>query len=653
MNNILIYINSELLDIYEDTEISLVHVPFRFCSDLSEPWTNDFEIPKTNKNLRILGVTDDAFPVQGYLSKSAIVYYGSVVMKSKIEIVSVAPDKISICIFEERWPSSVWTTELWQIRDDDETTIVPWHKNSNFPVYNPGCQYNTDDIQLHPSLSVNEIFTSASQAFDFDFGQPPLSHDSMVVCSQKTVSPKNKKQNLMFLGDSNCSYNKHMGVTGGQHICNDVEGWNGLTNPWEASQTMITFNRKCKWNIKSMIFSYFHDFPNNSLNKLCRVVKNYGRQGEAELLRFFIYNSTISKYTTWENQNISFDMEEDDTISVIPEVNEGEIKGICLTLLTEIQDYTVTDDDYGQELIYCPKNAFTMRTHSFEEYGVQEPRIAYLDGQRFTTITFHNNLQNYDIVIITPPVEYVSYFGKYANLPKTTFSKFILNLQRLWNSAVYYNNNDLNPGCVWRGLDQNLSETIYELPKRNQTKNLATDKVSYKNIIKDVNGLVFKEWPIPILKNSNNKEDKTIFESDILYAGNQRVAKWDQYSVDIDRVSEVEDEDNFTFGSELKYSFENIDGVLMATLVIPDSTNRHKPYLAPIERDLVCGMNRVMPVEVSFEVPVEAFTNAGMQDILYIDGYTYLVTEIIIEETYVSISAVLTDSDSRKFIELW
>lgn len=648
MSKILIYINDELLDIYEDTEISLVYTPFRFTEDLTEPWSNDFEIPKTPKNLRILGVTDYAFPVQGYLSKQAIVYYGTIVMKSKIEIVAVDDDNISICIFEDRWPSSVWTTELWQVRDDDETTIIPWHKNSIVPVYNPGCQYNTDDIQLHPSLAVNEIFNSASQSLNFDFGQPPLSHDSMIVCSQKTVTPHNKKQNLMFLGDSNSSYLKHMSVTGGQQICNDVEGWDGLTNPWESSQTLITFNRNCKWVINGMILSYFNDFPNNSLNKVCRVVKNHGSQAEQELLRFFIYKSPISKYDYWENQNITFDIQENDTISVIPEVNEGDLKGICLTLLAEIQDYTVTDDDYGRELIYCPKNAFTIKTYPFEEYGTPEPLIAYLNGERFITRTYHNNLIDYDINSVTPPTEYVSFFGKYTNLPKTTLSKFILNLQRLWNSAVYYNNNDMAPGCVWRGLDQNLSETIYDLPKHNETKNLATDKVNYKNIIKDINGNVFTQWTLPSLKNSNNKEIKTIFESDILYPGNQRVAKWDQYSVDIELVREVVDEDNFRFGSELKYTFENIDGVMMGILVITEDT-RTKPYITPINRSLTCDMDRVMPVEISFEVPVQTFTNAGLQDIIYIDGYTYLVTEIIIEENYVSVSAVLTDTDSRKF----
>lgn len=346
MGNFGIQINGGSLDIYKQ-DINWSWTNIRFGDGIRNQYTNDITLPKTTRNMNLLGVSgllDSPVQLFGNEIKPCVICVNGNTMDAYLQIASIGEKDIKVCLFERTLVSKDRERNVSRLVKDNDNTILAWNTNtlSAYPQwfleYHYGMPYDPKYAQLHPIRPVNDFVSAVHTEIGLDMEEMPTNW--YVMATKKTVCPQNKRQTLEGLYSD-----EGFAIMGGQHITNDLsfDYGNGDTD-------RITFNRDCTVNINLWIS--WQAKAANGYN-IPFLVNHWSAETHT--------NNTVQTqlrgdlYTNYVDVvQMSFNVKKDDHIS-FGVVNGNRFEMVrCLADLL-ISDYTITEDDYGQELEYVSR----------------------------------------------------------------------------------------------------------------------------------------------------------------------------------------------------------------------------------------------------------------------------------------------------------
>lgn len=405
------------LDIKQDETVGMNWITMRFSTSLRDPFTNDFAIPKTMNNIRLLqtsGLIDSNVQLLGTAFAPATMTIDDGTPKSvKLQVVNVTPKDIKICCYENVIPAEFMNSNVNEWFEDNQMdTIWEWDRNSRnkypniFREYNYGTTFNADYAQLHPSLKildiVNEINTVSGYHLPTTQNHFPI--DYYLVATKKTVCPQNKIQMIEAVkapqqGET-LDQQKTLKLIAGQHICNDAAGYQK-----ESTTMELTYNRYAyvsakiwfSWQVPSSYGTYTVAMLKNG-----SVERTFGINVPNAATTSGVF-SQVFNYTVQEGDVISF------KITGLDVFNKLNMLMYC-----HLSGYEVTDEDYGMDLVYCQRPAKLTLYQYYNTQGIHEI-TCYADG---VARTYTDNNDGTHTQTITIPYYSLSYFGYWCNVPK-------------------------------------------------------------------------------------------------------------------------------------------------------------------------------------------------------------------------------------------
>lgn len=484
-----IYLNDKQLDLYEGTNISLSWTAFRFQSAIKDMYSNDFEIPKTEHNIKCLGIYSllDTKEVQfsGDLQPATINFDGQI-LPIYLQVVGLNEKSISITIFEDKLLYTLKNKKLSDFFKDNHTSIYEYNKDSVaqypnvFLPYNYGAPYKKEYAQYHPSYKLNTILNDIMS--DNGLTIESIDDNYRLLASKRYVCPQNLMQVVEFNALDTTMENNLFTCFGGQHIVNDLSS-NGVQE--------ITFNRDCYTSMR--IWFAWDKKGTTSQNKEILVKINNTTYRVLTLLS--------SGNNMWGFGVIDFvyNFKKDDKLSFYCE-DTDKFRSVSLVVRMQHSAYTITDDDYKTQMSYAqsrrPRLVIDRRTY------VGIPNIIYIpfDGGTYEGI----------------PTDRLSfcYFGYYCNLPEVTIGEILYSLQWIYGGKVKQDDNHIY-------FDKKTNTLELEAELQNMT--FADDAVGQKNFIR------FKdqENPIPIstIDNAWLEAEKNLHVNCFKYIANDYVVK--------------------------------------------------------------------------------------------------------------------------------
>lgn len=478
-----IYLDDKALDLYENTDISLSWTAFRFQTALKDMYSNDFEIPKTEHNIKCLCIYSlfDTRDIQfaGRL-QPATINFNELIMPIYLQVVSIDEKTIKISIFEDRLLYTLKNKKLKDFFIDTANTIYEFNKHSAalypdvFKPYNYGEPYNSEYAQYHPSYQLNNILSNI--AFDSGLTIENIGNEYRLLASKKYVCPQNTMQvaEMKVFGDK--LENNLFTIFGGQHVTNDMS---------IAGNQQITFNRNVQSSMR--IFYCFGVSNTATRNQTLYIKVN-------DITRLAI---PINCYNTNYGQGIvdfAFSFKADDKLTVYME-NTNKFSSVSLVIRFQHRAYNITEDDYGTELEYVAR-----RPQLVTKSATQAPYI-FMDGR------IQNNMQTEKLSF--------AYFGYYCNVPDVTIGDILFSLQWLYGGKVKQKEEHIY-------FEKNTSSTM-ELEAEMQNLVFSDTAVGQKNYVK------FKdqEYPTPIatIDNAWLVEEKNLHVNCFKYIANNYVVK--------------------------------------------------------------------------------------------------------------------------------
>ena len=582
-----IQLNNEWLDTYTDESVQLSWTAFRFQKELRSGFTNDMSIPKTQKNLSLLGAVgllDSQTQMFGTKTIRCIVQIGLVVMDMMLQVAGLTDTEIKICLYEDCFPDYFKGKTLNEFFVDNQNTIFPWNHSTRsyysnwFKHYYYGMRYNPSQAQYHPVKPLRDLLMSAASAGNYTMPMPP--NNWMLMATKKTVCPQNLTQVVEFNNtdmdsDDSAVFNLH----GGQHITNDLSF---SPNP------AITFNRNhvfCTIKLWVVWAKETATTQNKTLYFRINGQNNY----------WVTIPSTASNKLGCVQVNVAVHREfnEGDTISFrMPDV--GKYRFIsCIAKIT----YTtggwynyISKDDYGQDLEYIGREpAFRITTYNQSEDSV---RFIPMDGN---TKTITNNGNSF--TLSTERLCF-SYFGYYCNLPEIKMCDLWHSLQWLQDGKLSFDHQRLvtyesaNDSAQIEGL---ITETR---PK--------SDKLGQKNYVK----FQKQENVLPVCSIPNEWLEAEVTLHQSIFSNT-----YDPYVQDA-VVNQYKSGD---WDEDMRYWDTEYSEPSGPVLVNLDAQNSR---LKPIQL-YKFGLNEL---KQSVEVDITTYTPfLRNKDIVYLDGRRYLV----------------------------
>lgn len=586
---ITIFLQNGQLDLY-DTDVSISWDNIRFSDGLRDAYSNDFDIPKTQNNIRLLNVYGllDNNNISNHI-KPCIMSVNGAPHTVHIQIVSVTNDTIKICVFEDSIPNEFFDKGIRDILKDDQYSIFAWDCNSihNYPLdfvkYCYGETYNENYAQIHPSKPLANIFTAINDVSEY---QLPMTSGyfptyGYIVATKKNVCPQNTKQSIEFvlrpMDDDTTEFERcTMKLIGGQHITNDVAGY----TTEETNVKKITFNRSCHVNIDKIYLSWL--CPTAYGQYRIRLYKN------DEVIYYFPINvasGTKDGVNSWGN--IGFTVEAGDTIYInVP--NSVPFTKCAALMNCTLSYYDINDDDYETELTYCKRTA-KLPIYQYYSDNQRFEIPAYFDGRSYTYNTDSSGQQT---ATLTTTYNSLSYYGYYTNLDNDVKIKDIL-YSLCWyeNCKIQYNENGLV--FVQNDYSGAIDGVINSISPN-------TDKIGQLNYIK-YNG---EGNPTSILNIDNVflNDSVTIHESCFSYVENSNgYGKINQYKWNSNNDG---------------YDFNEVEG--LSLMIYNDES-----YLEPPEDLQTMEINKLIYI---MEVEIETYdTLLSNLDFVYLDGRKYMV----------------------------
>lgn len=565
-----IILNDSELDLFEDTEIVWQWTAFRFQTAIRDGFSNNFGIPKTNRNIQTLGVysllEQTGIQFQGRL-QPAVLNLNGTIMPVYIQVVSINEKEIEICVYEDKL--MYWIKGKSFSKKDTNSTILQWNQHSrdlypdDFKYYNYGENYDTRYAQVHPSIKLNDILEGIGTEHGISF-----SHASdlwRIICTKKTVCPENPVQVLEFNGGPGKLENDRFTIFGGQHITNDVSF---------SGNDLITFNRHTEVDIK-IWYSYYRKATTNTRTSIF-LYKN------GEHLTHFDLLSDLYK-TDYAYVTYHYTFEEGDTLFFLFP-NSNKYRTVSCVVRMAHYNYDINDDDYGaEELLYKDRRP-RLTTHN-PDAGDTETEYTYFDGG------YYHGIQTESLSF--------SYFGKWCNLPEIPIGDFLYSLQYI-----------LNMRCVARE-----DSTIYFEPWSERSReveceltklNFHSQMTGKKNYVKWKNG--DKQPPIVEFDNEWLENEKVWSDNKFAWIKPNRVVK--QYTYKVDQP------DNTDEDPVVSYEFEEIDGLVILFFLPPHN------QAATLH---TFGLDRINSCKEVDLTPVITPPDITELDTIYVDGREYYI----------------------------
>lgn len=582
-----IILNDNELDLFEDSEIVWQWTAFRFQTVLRDAYSNNFSIPKTNHNIQVLGVYSilDQSDIQfeGRL-QPAVMNLNGTIMPIYIQVCSINDKEIEICIYEDKLIYTIKGSKLENVKDSPENfynidtgvftpkSIFEWNRYSSeinpdiFKYYNYGATYNPYFANIHPSIKLNDILDKIGEQHNVN-----IQHFSdlwRVICTKRTVCPENKTQVLEFNTRGALEDNTFT-VFGGQHVTNDTD-FSGMTE--------ITFNRHTEVDIDIW---YCWNRKNTTTNSYkVWVVKNDDDIAE------IVLNSS-AYHSDYGNRFIQATFEAGDKLK-FQCWHGNKYKNISFVVKMTHNNYDITEDDYGEELLYKGRR----------------PRLqSYSDtNDDYTYIEFngsYNHLQTESLSF--------SYFGLWCNIPKLTVGELLYSLQYIMNAR-----------CIQR------EDTIFFDQFVDRNSEVAGEMTSLKFHSSSVGKNNYLRWkdgkeqsPIVTFDNEWLQNEKVWSQNCFKWIKNDRVVP--QYTMEINEDAEMDLNNPEAYLNELiKYNYDDFDEPVLL-FFLPPHNQPATMHTFGLERINNCK-------EVSFtltDFPPE-ITDL---DTIYVDGREYYIIE--------------------------
>lgn len=594
-----------MLDVKKDQEIALDWTSIRFADGIRDPYTNDIELPKTHNNIAILdcyNLLDSPNQLYGTKIQPAILTVDGTTIECYLQVVSVNSDTITVCMYEKILPSELRDKQLKEIIRDDDNSIWVWSVNTktaypnDFRRYDYGSVYNNKYAQYHPIKKLNDVINTISNETGFNF--PTTDSDLGLLAQNKYVCPENKRQVLMW---SIHRDNQNLVVAGGQHIVNDVEGWDGLTKIGESDTTQIAFNRTCTARINYYV-SWGREYTTGLNTFIVSLWKN-----NQFLTGTTIVTESIGKRNGLITGHLNIPFEENDVIHMTidsPTTNNPHRKFDLLNVVWDIEysDYQITKDDYGTELVYCNshpyiagwgpddvvwKNWFDGGTYTFYIYN--------FDGSRSLS----------DDIDITLPWRGVSYFGYWCNLSDITIGGLFHSLCWYMGLKLEYSVNGLQ--FVPNDSSKSINGIITEILPN-------SDKLGQKNYILYNGEENDDTTPISEIDSIWLEPTVTLHQSEFakIYRGFLGRGKIYQYKIQYKEDGDVD------------VDYNDIDGTVLMRYQTQDNIHTHwNLELIPLHPINTMGLENIT---TSTEVTIETFDDEVKdKDYIYLDGRKYMV----------------------------
>lgn len=572
-----IQLHDEWLDTYANEEIQLQWTAFRFQKELRSGYTNDMSVPKTERNLRLLGTVgllDSQTQLFGTKTVRCIVQIGLNMTDMMLQVAGLTDTEIKICLYEICFPDFFKGKTLNKLFVDGSSTIWPWKKSTPsywpniFLSYNYGMPYDGEKAQYHPVKPLRDLLYSTSG----NYSMPLPSSNWMLMATKKTVCPYNRIQVIEFNDTS--MEGDDFKLHGGQHITNDLS---------MDENTVITFNRNNVFcSIKLWIC--WRKKGTTTQNKTMYFNKN-GAHNWWITIPSGSTDTGCETITLSPSQNYQFN--EGDTIGFsFPDVNKYEYVSVIAKI-----EYTsggwynyITEDDFGQELEYVGRDP------SMRVKGTIDTFIP-MDGHNHAVHHKDGTLTQFSTENLS-----FAYFGYYCNLPD-------MKICDVWNSLQWFTGQKLS-------FDHQRHVTYEDPNDTAEIKGVITEirpkceKIGQKNYIK------FKDdepSPVCTIPNEWLNESVTLHQSIFR----------NTYAADFDR-SRLLQYSNPEYNEDWRWwtcDFEEIDGVV---LVEKDQYNRLQPLtLSTFGFE---QLNQTMEVSITTYSPF-----LRNKDIIWLDGRRFLV----------------------------
>lgn len=573
------------LDIPTQTKCTFDWVAFRFSKTLREAYSTDFEIPRTTNNVRLLeasGLLDSYTQPFGKKLAPCTFVEGNYIMNAYIQVVSVSKKSIKVCLYEDSFFRKYKDKKINDYYEDDDSTIFVWSCNTrtaypnDFKSYFYGMQYDNKFAQLHACMKVNPVMQGIDAVF------PQLSDDWYFISTKKVVCPQNKRQMIEGRMEPDTG---DIVLSCGNHITN-----NGEIEWGESSQKDIYFNRECDVTIKYTLA--WKSKNNNSM--FGRFLINHNYQGTNDTydyqVRGDLYTNKVETgtktYHMHEGSKLNFGF-----------VNRSDYDYVGMIADLYIENYTITEDDYNEELQYCYRHpkllCYDYNSNNYIEAYWDATTYRYSYRERGTSHTYNAN-------VITQ-WRGMSYFGKWVNMPDIKITDVFVTAQWIRGEKLKVEDGRLsfvspNNAKIIKGIIQEIRPTSDKLGQNNY--------VFYNKSPESVN-------PVSIIDNEWLDEKKEIFKSTFSYAKplSLQLCSIDQYTNPVEEDS-----------GEPKVDFEDVGPVICWTwrsggIFTPDNL-----AALPLNALSIDKLTQCLEVDITT-------TNDLLSDFdfVYLDGRKYFV----------------------------
>lgn len=412
-----IRINNDYLDLYSTEVIQWNWKTFRFSNGITDAYTNDFNIPKTTNNLRLLNVYSVLDSENQRVKKTtvpAILQEGNRIIQIYIEVNEITSNEISIAVFENSFFGNFKDKLLNEYFVDDSSTIIEWISNSPaeyaqwITPYNYGTTYNYSRAQYHSSKSINSILQTIGTQESINIEQ--ISDSYKLLASKKNVCPQNTIQAIEL--DIRWMTNNYYDIYAGQHIVND-----GAV----TGEDHITFNRKCSANLT--FYCIWRKKTTTTQNKQIDIRKN------GSLVGAIFLNSGSKREGTAIQFTLPLNFNEGDTLSFyFPDANKFQCASVIVKI--EYSNYNIDSGDYGESL----------------RYVYRRPVLDYYDGTTHTNYSAIGNTITIGTDTMIMPKLAFSYFGYWTNVPNIKIGDLFYELQWLLGKKLQYDYNSITFG---------------------------------------------------------------------------------------------------------------------------------------------------------------------------------------------------------------
>lgn len=448
------------LDVYKQ-DIAWEWTDIRFSDGIRDQYSTDIDLPKTANNCALLGISgllDSTGQLFGSHIQPCVLCVNGKMVDVYIQIVAITEDGISVCLFERTLPDDVFGKKVRDIVRDDFNSIYVWSVNTltayqqSFPNYNYGSGFKPDLAMRHPSRKLNDIISDLNGNLQ-GFTLPNVDDSLWLMAANKTVCPQNTRQVIEFASKLT---DETIVLAGGQHTTNDLEGWDGHSKVLESSTEEFTFNRKCTATINAYL-SWGRKLLFGTHTYMVGLFKNNSMVwGMSFNTDYFAQRNGL------ETGTITMNLEAGDTLRLVLGSGTSHNPWEDLSLLAGVLDieysnYDITDEDYGEELVYCNRHPSLKQwipgSEGFEEHWfdgrTEDYHIYNWDGSLNQSATFS----------MTYPWRGISYFGYYCNIGDITIK-------------------DLYHGLCWLyGLKPVRGMDYLTLVSANDTRELADGEV--------------------------------------------------------------------------------------------------------------------------------------------------------------------------------